>query len=181
MSRRILVVAALLVVGVAASAAVALTPRGPSGTVALLETRVALHDRLPASIRNSHFSAAFAHPLRARYAGRSLSGFRFYVIAGKENYLCLVGTKGSGVFAETYGVCNGREVLKSSAIWIARGPDGRGRFEVAALVSDGYSALAGASSRAAVRNNVAFIRVPDGALSLRLSGANRQALTVPIG
>lgn len=182
MKRKLILVSVVALVATVGIVSLATAVRAPSPTLGVLTTVPTAADRLPSEIRTSSFRPIFAMPIHARYVGTSPIGFRFFAIKGRDGYVCLIGTKGRGDAAETYGICREQKVLSKDAIWVSRGDLKGGGADIAGLAADGLTAVAGSGTgKMPIKSNAFFLRVERPGTTVTLTGEGVKTVRMSLG
>lgn len=182
MKLKLILASVVAVVATGTVVSLATAVRAPSPTLGVLTSMPTAADRLPSAIRTSGFQPIFAAPVQARYVGTSPIGFRFFAIKGRDGYVCLIGTRGRGENAETYGICREQKVLSKDAIWVSRGDAQAGTADVAALAADGLRTVASRSmGDRPITSNAFFLRVRRPDTTVTLTGKGLKSVHVTFG
>jgi hypothetical protein len=132
---------------------------------------------LPRELLTSAPAATYAVPLGVPVG--ALDRFQFFVIPGLDQQVCLMGVRGKGAAAESFGGCSPIDVLKRGVIWRAR-QDGR-VWDVAGLVADGYTRVTVGRRTVPVTNNVFLLRLTGSHFRVVASGPTVARRAVSIG
>ncbi len=141
----------------------------------VFKRRATAADRLPRSISGLQLArqiqvvrAGDRLVTASRFVGR-FAGFRFFVVPGRDQHVCIFGTGGSGRKAVAFGSCSPADSLQTGMITTGVGVgDG---VALAGVVADGFESATLGRQAAPVVGNVFFLTAPTSRFDIRLEGA----------
>jgi hypothetical protein len=138
-------------------------------------------DRLPKAVVESPLNERF-QIIRAgdrlvaasRLVGQ-VAGYRFFVLPGRNDTLCFVGTKGRGADAYSAGSCDPIRSMRQGFMITATGI--KNAYIVGGVAPDGYTQAAINGQTVPIVGNAFFATVPPGKITARLDGPNVRSRT----